>query len=122
MSGTPEIPEASEGAEATMFPTGTPVALAEAVCITGTAFGSEAITLGALASEATRAGAAGTGLKSTPAPVDLIGVDVLEIVKLTAAGGCSPEVPLAVGAAELAFISRRDASAAAFSACSRANW
>lgn len=105
-----------------MFPTGTPVALAAAVCITGTALGSEAITLGALASEATGAGAAGTGLKSTPAPVDLVGVDVLEIVKLTAAGGSSPEVPLAVGAAELVFISGRDASAAAFSACSRANW
>lgn len=103
-----------------MFPTGTPVALAAAVCITGTALGSEAITLGILASNA--AGAAGIGLKLTPAPVDVVGVDALEIAKLTAGGGCSPEVPLAVGVAELAFTSGCNAAAASFSACSRANW
>lgn len=98
-----------------MSPTDTPVALATAVCTTETTLGSEAITIGDLASEAT--GAAGTGLKLTPAPVD-----VAELAKLSVAGGCSPEAPLAVGGAELALISEHDPSAAAFSACSRANW
>lgn len=111
LTGAPEIPATSEGGEATASPTDTPVALVIAVCITGRAVGSEAITIGALASEAT--GATGTGLEPTPAPVG-----VVELAKLTAAGVCSTEAPLAVGGVELAFISGRDAS---FSASSRAN-
>lgn len=114
LTGTPAIPVTSEGGEATVSPTDNPVALVIAVCVTGMAVGSEIITIGALASEAT--GATGTGLEPTPAPVD-----VVELAKLTAAGVCSTEAPLAVGGVELEFNSGRDASAAAFSASSRAN-
>lgn len=116
LTGTPELPGTSEGEEATVSPADTPSTLAVAVCITGTDGGSETIIIGALASEPM--GATGAGLKLTPAIVD-----VVELAKLTAADGCSTEVPLAVGGTvELAFISECDPSAAAFSACSRANW
>ena len=98
-----------------MSPTDTPVVLATGVCATGVTPVSETNTMGDLVSEAT--GVAGTGLEPTAAPID-----VVEFGKLSAAGGCSPEEPLTVGGAELAFVSGRDVSAAAFSACSRANW
>lgn len=93
-----------------MSTTDTPVALATGVC----AVGSENIIMGDLASEAT--GAVGTGLKPTPAPID-----VVELAKLSIAGGCSTEAPLTVGGAEIASLPCDD-SASAFSACSRANW